>query len=143
MFGQINLKKARKTIINVLRKAGLRCKTETEAKRVIGSVYAVTIDRENCSVFMIIVYRDGSCFISACYGHMEKTEINLLALQNFNSKSLGWRAYINDEGDLNFDLDCFNVNPSKLKRFLRSNFDGFIDGDTEKYYHQLCQACTK
>ncbi len=80
MFGKINLKKAHKTIKKVFERVGLRCEIETEAKHVIGSVDDVTIDRENCSVFMIIVYRDGSCFISACYGHMEKTEINLLAL---------------------------------------------------------------
>lgn len=140
----LNAKKAGKIIREVMDRVGLRAEIELKENRAVATAYNITIrDRAVCDFIMVSVNERGLCLLSAVFGHLEKTVSNLEALNEYNSNALGWRAYIDDSGDLNFDYDNDYTDEGKLKQFLIENIDSFVDDDTEDAFFALCGNCTE
>lgn len=142
MFGKTSLGKSLGIIKKVFKKVKIKGKFETGDNFACGVAYDVAAYGENVGILSAYIYQNGDIFLGAVFGHLEKTPQNLLLLQEYNKESLGWRAYIDDDGDLNLDLDCFCVNPRDYEKFLYENLNSFADDDTMAFYHELCHNCT-
>ena len=141
MFGKISLAKAEKILRSVFKKLRIEPEIEIKDNRVVATVGNMPIKRVMCNFVTVILYRDGSCLISTVVGKTDITNEKLVALNKYNEESMGWRAYIDEEGYLNFDYDNFYVAKGKIKKFLRQNIRGAVDEDTEQYFMQLCTGC--
>lgn len=143
MFGKFTLGKAKKAIKSAFKRLGLRGSVEIKDGHAFGSVDDVKVKGEKSEFIMVMVYADGDVMVSVNFASLAKTPQTLEWLQCYNSNSLGWRAFIDESGELEYDLDCFSVNPKEVENVIVDNLDNLVDDDTETYYHKLCKSCTK
>ena len=137
----VSVRKAKKILHKAMRKLKVKASMEVKENRVIATVLNAEARGVKSKFLTVTLYTDGICIMSAVFGHLDKKADTMLALNDYNSQSIGWRAYIDSDGDLNFDFDNFFVGKSNLKKFLIENIYGFVKDDTEKYYLYLCQKC--
>lgn len=141
MFDKMSLTKAESILRKTFKKINIKAKFEVKENRVIATVFDIPVNGKVCNFLSVMLYREGTCFLSVVVGKTNATVENLQALNSYNGKSLCWRGYIDDENYLNFDYENYYIGKRQIKKFLRENLGSVVDNDTEEYFNMLCDTC--